>query len=251
MRLQGIGGEGGSYGVGPLYWLAAPLARGIMIDPAAFLPPGHPIRLRHLEVGGRQVSLYQVADPNALADAVDVSSFGEDERFPYWAELWPSALALATFLLRTGVGAGADALELGCGLGLAGVAAALNGGQVLFTDFEPDALAFARANHALNLGTPGQTLELDWRAPPQGMTASLVLASDVLYERRFLAPFLRTLAAVVRPGGRAFVAEPGRAIAEGTVEQLEASGFERHLHLEEIDLGGRTHGVWVHELRPR
>ena len=242
---------GGSYGVGPLYWLSGPMARGIMTDPAALLPAHHTPRLRQLVFPGRTVSLYQVANPNALADAVDPSSFAEDERFPYWAELWPSALALAAFLFRTGAGRGADALELGCGLGLAGVAAALNGGAVVFTDFEPDALAFARANHALNLGVPGTTLKLDWRAPPDGVTASLVLASDVLYERRFLTPLLRTLESVVRPGGSALIAEPGRAIALGTVESLEARGFDRDLHLEEVDLEGRTHSVWIHELKRR
>jgi len=222
-----------------------------MIDPADALPRHHPFRLRHLALAGRSLSLYQVADPNALADAVDPASFAQDERFPYWAELWPSAIALAAFLLRTGTGAGEDALELGCGLGLPGVAAALNGARVLFTDFEPDALAFACANHALNLGTLGQGRELDWRAPPGDLSASLVLASDVLYERRFLDPFLRTLEAVVRPGGRALVAEPGRAIAAGTVETLDASRFDRDLHLEEIDLEERTHSVWIHELRRR
>jgi len=222
-----------------------------MIDPIAALPCHHPFRLRRVAVGGREICFYQVADPNALADAVDPDAFAADERFPYWAELWPSASALAGFLLRTGAGAGEDVLELGCGLGLAGVAAALNGARVLFTDFEPDALAFARANHALNVGTFGRGRELDWREPPEGLTASLVLAADVLYERRFLDPFCRTLEAVMSSGGRALVAEPGRAIAEGTVERLDAARFDRDLHLEEIDLDGRTHSVWIHELRRR
>jgi predicted nicotinamide N-methyase len=213
------------------------------------LPPGYVVALRRLWLGGREVGLFQVADPNALADAVGAEDFGEDERFPYWAELWPSALALAGFVLRRGLGRETGVLELGCGLGLAGVAAALNGGQVLFTDFEPDALAFARANHALNLGNPGPTLLLDWRDPPAGLSAPLVLASDVLYERRFLAPFLDTLARVLPPGGTALVAEPGRAVAEGTVEQLEARGLARDLHLEEVEAHGRLHGVWIHELR--
>lgn len=213
------------------------------------LPPGYRVAPRRLELGGREVGLFQVADPNALADAVGPDDFGEDERFPYWAELWPSALALAGLLLRRRIGAGLEALELGCGLGLAGVAAALNGARVLFTDFEPDALAFARANHALNLGDPGRIRVLDWRAPPPGLSAPLVLASDVLYERRFLDPFLATLEGALPPGGTAYVAEPGRAVAEGTVERLEARGFARDLHLEEVEAHGRVHGIWIHQLR--
>ncbi|MDW7712310.1 MAG: hypothetical protein SCH98_17730 [Deferrisomatales bacterium] len=215
------------------------------------LPSGYRVVHRSVALAGREIGLFQVADPNALADAVGPEDFGEDERFPYWAELWPSALALARFVLRRGLAPDTEVLELGCGLGLAGVAAALGGGRVLFTDFEPDALCFARANHALNLGAVGRTRLLDWRIPPAGLAAPLVLASDVLYERRFLGAFLATLGRVVRPGGTALVAEPGRRIAEGTVEGLEGRGFLRELHLEEVEAHGRTHGVWIHELRRR
>ena len=113
---------------------------------------------------------------------------------------------------------------------------------------EEDALAFARANHALNLGTPGRTRLVDWRDPPAELTAELVLAADVLYERRFLGPLLDTLERALHPGGTALVAEPGRTVAEGTVELLEQRGLRRELHLVEVTAGGREHGVWIHEL---
>ncbi len=217
-------------------------------DPASFLPPRYTITRRPVPVGNLDLELFLVADSNALADSVGPAEFGDDERFPYWAELWPSSLALAGFLARRGVAPGVEALELGCGTGLVGVVAARLGARVLFTDFEEDALAFARANHALNLGSPGRTRLVDWRKPPVDLAADLVLAADVLYEHRFLAPFLNTLEQVLRPGGTALVAEPGRAVAEGTVEALEPRGLRRELHLEEVTAGGREHGVWIHEL---
>ena len=52
------------------------------------------------------------------------------------------------------------------------------------------------------------------------LAADLVLAADVLYEHRFLAPFLHTLEQVLRPGGTALVAEPGRAVAETICQRL-------------------------------
>lgn len=218
--------------------------------PEALLPPGYDVCRRRLDLGGEMsVQLFQVADPNALSDAVDAEAFEEDERFPYWAELWPSGIALARFVTRLAFASGTAALELGCGLGLAGVAAALKGAQVLFTDFDADALAFASANHALNLGSPGRTRLVDWRSLPPGLCAPLVLASDVLYERRFLGPFLGALRAAVSSGGVAYVAEPGRKIAQNTLETLEADGFSRVLHLEEVEHGGRFHEIWIHELR--
>jgi len=217
--------------------------------PESFLPSRYSVARRRFELGPLRLELFHVSDPNTLSDSLDPLEFEEDERFPYWAELWPSGVALASHIARADGPWETDAIELGCGAGLAGVTAALRGARVLFTDFEPDALAFARANHALNLGRPGSTGLLDWRSPPEGLSAPLVLASDVLYERRFLEPFLRTLGQVVTPGGVAYVAEPGRKIAEGTVERLEREGFTRELHLEEVELGGRAHSVWIHELR--
>lgn len=216
--------------------------------PEAHLPPGYRVARCRVEAGDLGVDLFRVADPNALSDALDPAAFAEDERFPYWAEVWPSAVALARFLGRLDL-ARVRAVELGCGMGLGGTAAALKGADVLFTDFDADALAFARANHALNLGRPGRTRLVDWRQPPADLAAPLVLAADVLYERRFLAPFVAALAAAVAPGGVAYVAEPGRRIAEGTVERLEGAGFGRDLHLEEVSWNGRTHAVWIHELR--
>lgn len=217
-------------------------------DPASFLPPRYAVTRRPVQVGALALELFLVADSNALADSVGPEEFGDDERFPYWAELWPASLALAGFLARRGIPPGVEALELGCGTGLVGVVAAWLGARVLFTDFEEDALAFARANHSLNLGSPGRTRLVDWRNPPADLAADLVLAADVLYERRFLQPFLSTLEQVLRPGGTALVAEPDRAVAAGTVETLEPRGLRRDLHLEEVTAGGREHGVWIHEL---
>lgn len=213
-----------------------------------WLPAGHPVVRRRYRAGKLAVELFQPADPSALADALNPADFAEDERFPYWAEVWPSALALARFCAAAPLEAGVGTVELGCGTGLAGTAAALRGAHVLFTDYEPEALAFARANHALNLGRPGRCRLFDWREPPRGITAGLVLASDVLYEKRFLAPFLATLRRILRPGGSAWVAEPGRKIAEGTVESLEEAGFARALHLMEVEWNGRVHNVWIHRL---
>lgn len=210
-------------------------------------PSDYSVTVRPVDLGGKRLKLHLVAEPNALADAVDPGTFAEDERFPYWAELWPSAVALARHLLRQDL-RGIEALELGCGTGLAGVAAAMAGAKVLFTDFEADALAFARANHALNLGRPGETRLVDWRSPPRNLRFPLVIAADVLYERRFLLPFVHCLQRTVGAGGRALIAEPGRAIAEGTVERLEGRGWQRGLHLEEFTFGGREHAVWIHEL---
>jgi predicted nicotinamide N-methyase len=225
-----------------------------MIDrtnPSRWLPENLDVIEDRIPLGRIAPRLLRVRDPGALIDSVDSASFGVDERFPYWSEVWPSSVAMGRFLARGNLLSGIDAVELGCGTGLAGVAAALMGARVTFTDFEPAALSFARANHHLNLGRPGKAALFDWRDPPRKINARLALGSDVLYEARFLGPFVNTLHRVLLPGSVALVAEPGRRIAEGSVEKLEEAGFSRSLHLEEFDYAGRRHSVWIHILRKR
>ena len=53
---------------------------------------------------------------------------GQEDRDPYWTRPWPSAVALAAALLeRPELVAGKSIADVGAGLGLAGIAAALAG----------------------------------------------------------------------------------------------------------------------------
>jgi hypothetical protein len=77
----------------------------------------------------------------ASADAlIDEDDFDRNERLPYWAELWPSAISLARYLHERDL-AGARAIELGCGVGLPTIAALTRGAQVLYE--RPNAVALA------------------------------------------------------------------------------------------------------------
>ena len=51
------------------------------------------------------------------------SAFSADEYLPYWVELWPAARMLAKAILREPWTPGTEVLEIGCGLGLPGIAA--------------------------------------------------------------------------------------------------------------------------------
>ncbi len=159
-------------------------------------------------VAGRDLRLLRPRDAEAL---LDEEAFDHEEFLPYWAELWPSALALAR---AVGVRAlhGARTLELGCGLGLPSIAAALAGGRVLATDWSPEAIAIATRNAARN-GAPVETLECSWSAPAPVLERGpfdLVLASDVLYEPRNGAALLPLLPRLLTPRGEVWLADPGR-----------------------------------------
>ena len=58
-------------------------------------------------------------------------------------------------------------MEVGCGLGLPGVAALARGLRVTFSDYDPAALEFAARNARLNQLENFCLLRLDWHAPPE------------------------------------------------------------------------------------
>src|SRR5207244_1655106 len=112
-------------------------------------------------------------------------AFEQEEYLPYWAELWPSALELAKQVTLTPP-VSLRVLELGCGLGVPSIVAALCGAQVLATDWSADAVTFTVANARRN-GARVETAVASWSDPGPLMAGApwdLVLASDVLYELR-------------------------------------------------------------------
>ena len=139
---------------------------------------------------------------------LDEHAFEEEEFLPYWAELWPSGVALAKAIADRSL-RGARVLELGCGLGLPSLAAALGGGRVLATDWSPSAIELLEDNAARN-GARLETAIVRWEEPGALLERApwdLVLAADVIYERRNV-PVLADL--LPRLGGEVLLADPGR-----------------------------------------
>jgi predicted nicotinamide N-methyase len=137
------------------------------------------------------------------------------------------------------------AIDLGCGLGTTGIAAALRGWHVTFTDYDPEAVEFA-AHNALRNGIPPdriRALHMDWRNPlPE--TFPWVLASDVLYERRLHPLVLDAIAKLLAPGGQAWVSDPQRTAAEDFPLLAVEKGFRvKTVYMEgESFSGGRQSG---------
>jgi predicted nicotinamide N-methyase len=190
---------------------------------------------------GRDLRVLRPRDSEAL---LDDHAFEHEEFLPYWAELWPSGVALARAVGVQSLG-GKRVVELGCGLGVPAIAAALAGGRVLATDWSAAAVARAAANAERN-GTSIDTLVCSWSEPAPIVERGpwdVVLASDVLYERRDVAPLLDLLPQLIAPRGEAWIADPGRPPAAGFLERAAERFDLRTTPAGEIPQGG------VHRLR--
>jgi predicted nicotinamide N-methyase len=160
-------------------------------------------------------------DPTALLDEEDIAA---DQAYPpYWAEVWESGVELA-HAVSARPWSGATVVELGCGLGLPSLAAALGGARVLATDRSADALAFAGANAAQN-GVAVETAVCAWADPGPLLARApwdLVLAADVLYGQRNVDELTDLLPRLV-VDGEVWVADPQRPLAP----QFVAAAGER------------------------
>jgi predicted nicotinamide N-methyase len=176
-------------------------------------------------LGGRELSVLRPRDSEAL---LDEEAFEHEEFLPYWAELWPSGVALGRALSARSLG-GVRVLELGCGLGVPSIAAALAGARVLATDWSADAVALTRLNAERN-GAVLETAVAAWSAPEPLLAAGpwpLVLASDVLYERRNAEVLLELLPRLVDDGGEVLLADPARPHAPMFLEAATRRWYVR------------------------
>jgi predicted nicotinamide N-methyase len=157
-------------------------------------------------------------------------AFGKDEYMPYWADLWPAARMLAKAIVREAWPTPPDgkpltALEIGCGLGLPGVAALSRGLRVIFSDYDVTALQFAADNARINGFDNFELLPLDWRRPPAGLQVPIVLGSDLIYEQRSAEPLAALIQRVLAPDGYALIAGQDRPAVPALLDAMTAVGL--------------------------
>jgi predicted nicotinamide N-methyase len=182
--------------------------------------------LQEIDIGWRTIRLALPRDPDALlADKEVLEANRRDDYMPYWASLWPAATEMSRALGKAGWPAGTHVLEIGCGLGLVGIAALLRGWQVLLTDYEPQALRAACVNAELNALDDVQTAVLDWRNPPVERFP-IVLACDVLYEQRNHRPLLELIEQTLTACGCCWIGDPGRTPVVDFVHTAAERGFD-------------------------
>jgi len=175
---------------------------------------------------GREFRLTLPADPDAFLDDPAVqAAHDQTEYMPYWAYLWPSAWHLAKLILRANWPVEQPVLEIGAGIGLAGLAALARGQHVTFSDYEPQAVQLSLHNARQNgLAERAAGEVLDWRTPPERQYP-IIVGCEVIYEDANHEPILRLLQRMLAPGGIAWFGDGGRWRAERFSQLLPQFGF--------------------------
>lgn len=198
-----------------------------------------------LTLCGREWALARPSDLETLWETITDDAFAEDERLPYWVELWPSSLSLALWLQKNREHiAGRICLDLGCGLGFTAMVGSWLGARVVGMDYEADALAYAKRNAKANAVPQPLWLVMDWRAPAVAPgSCARIWGGDIMYENRFVEPVFTFLEYALAPDGAVWIAEPGRGAYEhfkrallmrGWASRCVANDKVESLHVQEV-----------------
>lgn len=211
------------------------------------------LALKEVAVGipnaGVTYTILAPADQDRLLDEAESDP---EQHLPYWAEIWPSGIALADLALaRADELAGRAVLELGSGLGVTAAAALAAGADLLAADYSAISLSLCRYNALRNGEREPRTTEINWRQPPPELLDRtdeirgypVILAADVLYETRDIAPLLAITARLLAPDGALWLAEPGRESSKRFLAAADDLGWRR---------ASETHeGPWADGTRVR
>jgi predicted nicotinamide N-methyase len=160
------------------------------------------------------------------------------QRLSFWYRITPAAIALGRYLQTLGTLQGCRALELGCGLVLAGVTAGKLGAEITFSDYQSQALEHARANARVNGVEKAAFCRIDWEFPGKMDRHDLILGAEILYDYFFHDGLREIIYSALAPGGRVILADRPRLVVDRFLGRLVHDGFRCDTHPDRVETDG-------------
>ena len=87
---------------------------------------------------------------------------------------------------------------------------------------------------------PAMVVCSDWRAPPFKIKFDCIVASDIIYEQRWISPVLDFCASFLKKDGSAFIADPCRQWWKNFQDAAVSKGFAVTRVWREVVNQGKT-----------
>lgn len=175
-----------------------------------------PLQLQSFHFQGQDVALF-VPAPEAIQKAYEQG--GMD--FPYWAQVWPAAQALAGFLVRyPDLIKNKKVVELGAGLGLPSLVAARYASFVLCSDYLPEAVTVMLRSAVHNRLNNFSAQVLNWESMPADLEADVLLLSDINYEPGKFRLLQELIQQFLKKGTVVLLSTPQRLMARSFLTPL-------------------------------
>jgi predicted nicotinamide N-methyase len=184
--------------------------------------------LESIRVKDQDIQLY-VPAASEVHDAYILNKIN----FPFWAQVWPSARALAAFILdHPEIIKNKKVLELGAGLGLPSIVAARWAASVVCSDHEQDAIEFAALSARYHQLKNVSTSLLDWTHLPENLDMDVLLLSDINYEPGYFELQQELISSLLKKNITILLTTPQRLMAKSFVAPL----MKYCRHQEEINI---------------
>jgi predicted nicotinamide N-methyase len=194
----------------------------------------YPVELTQISA---EKAIYVPAYDAVKAIYTDLLAVDPATPFPYWAKVWPSAIALVKVLQKhPSLIRDKTVLELGAGIGLPSLLMANEAKTIQVSDYDSEAVELFRKNIAHLQLHNVQALQMDWNDLPENIDPEVIILSDVNYDPTQFESLTKLIQKFIHQGCTIILSTPQRIIANPFV--LALSEFIIADYLEMVDENG-------------
>jgi predicted nicotinamide N-methyase len=164
--------------------------------------------------------------------------------FPFWAKVWPSAIAMYNVLKTNPYWIkNKHVLEIGAGIGLPSLMMADVAKSIQISDYDKEAVELLQKNVEHLKLQNAKALLLDWNALPEYMHPEVLILSDVNYDPTQFEHLTKLIEKFIHQGCTIILSTPQRIMASPFVQKLEL--FITNRYLELVDENGVTKEISI------
>ena len=186
----------------------------------------YPVQLTQI---GAEKAIYIPAYEAVKTIYADLLALDPATPFPYWAKVWPSAIALHNVLQKHPILIkDKNVIELGAGIGLPSLMMADIAKSIQISDYDKEAVALLQKNIEHLQLQNAEALQIDWNAIPENMYPEVILLSDVNYDPIQFDVLISLIVKFIHQGSSIILSTPQRIMASPFVQKLETYIKERY-----------------------
>ena len=189
-------------------------------------------------------AIYIPANETVKAIYAELLELDPATPFPFWAKVWPSAIAMHN-MLKTNPNWIKDkhVLEIGAGIGLPSLMMADVAKSIQISDYDKEAVELLQKNIEHLQLQNAKALLLDWNALPEYMHPEVLILSDVNYDPTQVEHLTKLIEKFIHQGCTIILSTPQRIMASPFVQKLEL--FISNRYLELVDENGVTKEISI------
>jgi len=157
--------------------------------------------------------------PSSIEPFINITS--PMKNFPLWAKVWPSSMVLADFMAAQPVDPKKQIIEIGAGIGIAGIVASAFGHNITITEYNADAMEFAGANACINGCSGIPIISMNWNEPQLTCRYDKIIGSEVIFREQDFIPIQKLFQSVLKPDGEIILVSEIRKPVLGFYQKMQ------------------------------